>query len=238
MPLRVLRETLWAMNGTIEAVQSGAAGEPFGVGAGSLQTRYPNARNRWIETDDSRANLSSAALSMMPGSNDGPASAALSDNGSKIEELEARTHELRASSERGLASSKQVSAVSATLSAEVKSAAYSFAVGTLVSEMRDRSSGIPQRIAAAPDIAAVRASRGVEHLTASDTMPAEGEIHEKATAKVLPVPPNEEADWVATTSAPGNSVDEVELFQVRMDHSYDCRDSSIHTRIQEGKWAS
>ena len=90
-----------------------------------------------------------------------------------IDELQTRIDELHASSERSLTCSKQISAVAATLCAEVRSASDSFTVGNLVDETLDRSCGMLQRITAESDIDPARAARGLEHLTAQYTMLAE-----------------------------------------------------------------
>ena len=201
-----------AMNATIEAVHLGAAGEPLSVVAGSMQTLHSDAEKRSAETEASLANLSSAALSMMPGSSGGAGATAPSDNVSMIDELKARMDELHASSERSFTCSKQISAVAATLCSEVRSAVDSFTVGNLVAETLNRSCGILQRITAAFEIDPVRATRRLEHLTARYTMLAEREVHERATARVFPEPSDEASDCPGAPALPGDIGEGVELF--------------------------
>lgn len=201
-----------AMNATIEAVHLGPAGEPLSVVAGSMQTHHSNAEKHSGDAEDSLANLNSAVLSIMPVSSDGSASPTPSDNASMIDALTARMGELHASSERSVTCSKQISAVAATLCSNVRSAADSFTVGTLVDEMLDRSCGVLQRITAASDFDPVRATRGLEHLTAQYTMLAERQVHERATANVFPAPSDEESDCRATPALPGDLGEGVELF--------------------------
>ncbi|WP_321478227.1 methyl-accepting chemotaxis protein [uncultured Paludibaculum sp.] len=201
-----------AINATIEAVHLGPAGEPLSVVAGSMQTLYLNAEKRSGETEDSLANLRSAVMSIVLGSNDGPAASEPSANASIVDELKARVDELHASSERSVAYSKRIGAVSATLYSDVRSASEGFAVGDLVAETLDRTCGTLQRITAASDIDAVHAARGLEHLAAQYTMLAEREVHERATATVFPAPSNEEMNRRAATAPPGDLGDGVELF--------------------------
>jgi methyl-accepting chemotaxis protein len=207
-----LQVKMLAMNATIEAVHLGPAGEPLSVVAGSMQILHSDAEKHSGYTEDALANLSSAVLSMMPGSGEGPASPAPSDNTSMIDELKARMDELHASSERSLICSKHISAVAAALCSEVQSASDGFTVGNLVDETLDRSCGMLQRITAASGIDPARTTSRLEHLAAQYTMLAEREVHERATAKVFPAPKNDETDCRPTPAPPGDLGQGVELF--------------------------
>ena len=210
--------TIWlqvnrlALNATIEAIHLGPAGEPLSVVAGSMLTLYGNAEQRCNETGESLATLRGAVSSMMPAPTQLPSSPVPSDSDAMTGELHMSITELGASSERSLACSKQISAVAATLCAEVRSASDRFTVGKLVEETLDRTCGILQKISAESSMEPARSTGGLEHFAAQYTMLAEREVHERATAKAGPSPSNEETDCRTTPAAPVDLGEGVELF--------------------------
>ncbi len=210
--------TIWlqvnrlALNATIEAIHLGPGGEPLSVVAGSMQTLYVNAEQRSDETQDSLATLRSAVSSIIPAPAKVPTSPVPSDSDAMIGELQASMTELGASNERSLACSKQISAVAATLCADVLTASDRFTVGRVVEETLDRTCGMLQRINAEASLDPARTSSGLEHLAAQYTMLAEREVHARATAKAAPSPSNEEPDCQAVPALPEDPGDGVELF--------------------------
>ncbi len=210
--------TIWlqvnrlALNATIEAIHLGQGGEPLSVVAGYMQTLYANAEQRCDETQDSLATLRSAVLSIIPASTQLPTSPVPSDSDAMIGELQMSITELGASSERSLACSQQISAVAATLCADVLSASDSFTVGKLVEATLDRSCRMLQRINAESNMDPARTTSGLEHVAAQYTMLAEREVHARATAKAVSAKSNEEPLCQAAPALPEDLGEGVELF--------------------------
>jgi methyl-accepting chemotaxis protein len=210
--------TIWlqvnrlALNATLEASHLGQGGEPLSVIAGSMQSLYASAEQRSNETRDSLAMLRASLISTIPSSMPFPTTPAPSDGDAMLGELERTVNELGASSERSLACSKQISAVAATLCADVLSASDSFTVGKLVEETLDRSCGLLQRITAESNMDPTRTTSGLEHLAAQYTMLAEREVHARATGKGVSAPSNEEPLCQPAPALPEDLGGGVELF--------------------------
>ena len=77
-------------------------------------------------------------------------------------------------------------------------------------ETLDRTCGILQKLSAESDTGPARSTRELEHFAAQYTMRAEREVHEKATAKVCPAPPNGELDCRGTAASSGDLGEGVE----------------------------
>lgn len=199
-----------ALNATIKAIHLGTAGEPLSIIAGAMQTLHTDASVRSRDTEKALGALNGMVESMLQPEGP-PATEAGSGNTAVTREMRTRIDELHAASERGLASSKELNSVAASLSANVQSASDNFTVGALFDDAIHRCCGILERVTAGQDSRRPRAAGAVEHLATRYTMQTERDVHERATAAGRPDPRPPDQTCVVAVAA-GDLGENVELF--------------------------